>query len=152
MSTQERDFYQHLRKRVQDWEKSDDSRSHKYIEYILAIPDFFYVIWQLVKDNRIPNDIKIKLGGLVIYWIFPIDLIPDFILGPFGFLDDLALTAVLLNKIVKDHGDIVEEHWQKVSDKDILILIEGILADVDKWIGTGMWRRVKKWAGFDKTV
>lgn len=143
MSTKENDFYQQLRKRIRDWEKSEDSKSHQYMEYILAVPDFFYVIWQLAFDDRIPKDIKFKLGGLIAYWILPFDIIPDMIFGPLGFLDDLALTAALLNSIMDDHGDIVKEHWKKVSDEDILKTIQNIIADLDNVIGSGLWKRAK---------
>lgn len=143
MSTKENDFYQQLRKRIQGWEKSEDGKSHQYMEYILAVPDFFYVIWQLAFDDRIPKDVKIKLGGLIAYWILPFDIIPDMIFGPLGFLDDLALTAALLNSIMEDHSDIVEEHWSKVSEKNILETIQNIIADLDNAIGSGLWNRAK---------
>lgn len=143
--SKESDFYQKLRKQIQKWEVSEEGKSHQYVEYILVIPDFFYVIWRLFLDDRIPKDIKIKLGGLIAYWILPIDIIPDFILGPVGYLDDLALTAVLLNKIMDQHGDIVEEHWKRVNDENILDVIRNVFADMDAWIGKGLWNRIKEW-------
>jgi len=144
MSDKEQNFYQQLRRKIQEWESSDQGKNHKYLEYILAVPDFFYVIWKLTFDDRIPEKIKLRLAGLIAYWLLPIDLIPETIVGPIGFLDDLALTAALLNKIMIEHGDVVEEYWSEVSDEDILATIEMIISNTDDIIGAGMWTRVQK--------
>lgn len=47
--------------------------------------------WQLLRDERVPTSIKVLPVAVVVgYFLFPIDVIPDFLLGP-GQLDDLAV-------------------------------------------------------------
>ena len=67
--------------------------------------------WQLFMDNRVPTYAKVLPALLVVlYFIFPLDLIPDPILG-LGQLDDLAvllLGLALFRALVPDH--IVKEY------------------------------------------
>ena len=143
MKNKEEDFYKSLRIKINKWVKSDEGNTHKYVEYILVTPDFFYVLWQLMLDERIPYEFKMKVGLVVAYFISPIDLIPEAVVGPIGYLDDVALSAGLLNKMMEDSGDIVEEHWREVSDINLLKLIKSILKVVDNLIGRGMWDRLR---------
>jgi len=143
MKNKEEDFYKSLRIKMNKWVKSDEGNTHKYVEYILVTPDFFYVLWQLMLDERIPYEFKMKVGLVVAYFISPIDLIPEAVVGPIGYLDDVALSAGLLNKMMEDSGDIVEEHWKEVSDINLLKLIKSILKVVDNLIGRGMWDRLR---------
>lgn len=43
----------------------------------------------------------IELLLAAIYFIVPIDLLPEIILGPFGYVDDLAVLGYLLKKLYK---------------------------------------------------
>lgn len=52
--------------------------------------------------RRIPKATLLAVGGILLYWLMPVDLIPDFIPGV-GFLDDAAVFAFAYKKI---HGDI----------------------------------------------
>jgi uncharacterized membrane protein YkvA (DUF1232 family) len=142
MKNKEEDYYKSLRRKINKWVKSDEGSTHKYVEYILAAPDFFYVLWQLMLDGRIPSEFKIKVGLVVAYFISPIDFIPEAVVGPIGYLDDVALSAGLLNNMMENYGDIIEEHWEEVSDINILNLIQSILKTVDNLIGRGMWDRL----------
>ena len=137
-------FYIKLRRRIRNWENSEKGKNQKYLEYILAIPDIFYVILKMELDPRIPVDTKLKLGGLIAYWIWPIDIIPDVIFGVFGYMDDLAISAMALNSLLNKHSEIVEEYWSQVSEKDLLISLKNIIDGVDALIGKGLWNKIKK--------
>lgn len=67
--------------------------------------------WQLFRDDRVPTYAKVLPALLVVgYIIFPLDLIPDPLLG-LGQLDDLAvflLGLALFRALVPDH--IVKEY------------------------------------------
>jgi len=99
-------------------------------------------------DDRISTEFKMKIGLVVAYFISPIDLFPEAIFGPIGYLDDIGLTAALLNTMMDDYGDIVKEHWTKVSDADILEVIEDIIQNIDNLIGHGLWNKLRSRFGF----
>ncbi len=49
----------------------------------------------VLADPRTPSLVKVLIGAALIYWMSPIDLIPDFI--PFlGQLDDVLIVPVLI--------------------------------------------------------
>lgn len=143
MKSKKEGFYASLRQKIRDWAHSDAGETHQYLDYILVVPDFFYVLWQLMIDDRISTEFKMKIGLVIAYFISPIDLFPEAVLGPVGYLDDVGITAALLNTMMEDFGDIVREHWKKVSDTDILDVIEEIIQSIDNLIGHGLWNKLR---------
>ncbi len=85
---------------------------------------------------------KAKLGAVIVYFVSPIDFIPEGFTGPLGFLDDLALTAYALNSII-NHTDpqIIKKHW--AGQDDILTVIKNIVATADQMVGSGVWNKLK---------
>ena len=81
------------------------------------------------------------LGIAIAYFISPADLIPQAIVGPAGYVDDIALAAHVLNKIIKNNPEAVKQEW--AGDEDILELVTNILAAADEMIGTGLWIKIK---------
>ncbi len=139
----EMDFYRKLRVKIEDWINSETGQKHKYADYILLVPDFFYLLVKLAMDKEVSLDDKAKLALAIAYFISPIDLMPEAILGPIGYLDDLAVAAWVLNGIINHtSADVVQKHW--AGDGDVLQLIKGVLAKADEMIGSGLWGKIKK--------
>lgn len=89
------------------------------------------LVWRLLKDPRVPFLPKLIIPAAMAYVIFPIDLIPDFILG-LGQLDDLGIILLSIPLFIEFcPREIVEEHrralqatrGQARSDEDV---IEGL--------------------------
>lgn len=135
------DFYQKLRSRVKEWALKEGKDS-KALKYILMAPDFFHLLCKLMFDSRVPNIEKAKLGGAIAYFVSPIDLVPEGLVGPIGYVDDVALAAYVLNSVLNSVGpEVLEEHW--AGDGDILKNIQEILKVADDLIGSGLWKKVK---------
>lgn len=141
--TRHMDFYQRLRARIKDWLAGKVGRNYKYAEYLMFAPDFFHLLIKLVGDKRIPLPEKGKLVGAIFYFVSPLDFLPEAIMGPVGYVDDLVLAAYVLNSLLKKAGkDIIMEHW--AGDGDVISLIEKILDKADELVGSGVFRRFKK--------
>ena len=74
----------------------------------------FRLGWRLLRDPRVPAMPKWLIpAGALIYFLSPIDLIPDFILG-LGQIDDLSVIAVavaMITLLVRwSPQEIVDEH------------------------------------------
>ncbi len=75
------DFYQKLRSRVKEWAVRE-GKDNKALKYVLLAPDFFHLLCKLMFDPRVPGSEKAKVGGAIAYFVSPIDLVPEGLIGP----------------------------------------------------------------------
>jgi uncharacterized membrane protein YkvA (DUF1232 family) len=135
------DFYQALRTRIGVWLESK-GKGFKHAQLLLLAPDLFHLLTRLLFDSRIPPAEKAKLGGAIAYFISPFDLMPEAILGPIGYVDDVALAAYTLSRLINaGHGAVAKELW--AGDEDLLDSIQRILEAAEEALGSGLWQRLK---------
>ncbi len=139
MNKEQSDFYLKLRKKITVFL---EKKNTPYADMLLLAPDLFHLLVKLTMDERVPSKEKAKFIGVIAYFISPIDLLPEFLLGPIGYLDDIALTAYVLNNYInKTDAQIVRELW--AGDQDILSSIKNVMAVADKAIGSGLWKKIR---------
>ena len=64
------------------------------------------------------------------------------LLGPAGYVDDIALAAYVLNSIINASSEeLVLKHW--AGKDNLLDLMKEILKVADKMVGSGLWRKLK---------
>ena len=135
------DFYQRLRERVKNW-ASGEGKNSTVFKYVLIAPDFFHLLCKLLFDSRVPGREKKKVAAAIAYFISPVDFIPEGLVGPAGYIDDVALAAYVLNSILNSVGpEVLEEHW--AGDSDVLSTIQEVVGVADRLVGSGMWKRIK---------
>ena len=143
MDEREKDFYQKLRGKLKTWSQREENQSTRWAEWLLLAPDLFHLLVRLAADPDVPIKEKAKLAAVTAYFISPIDLMPELILGPTGFLDDIVLTAYALNAIINNvDPKILIKHW--AGDDDILEVIQNILRLADKMVGSGLFKKLKR--------
>jgi uncharacterized membrane protein YkvA (DUF1232 family) len=139
------DFYQHLRERLRQWVK-EKGKNHKYADYLLFAPDFLHLLCKLSIEPEVPTSSKAKLAAAIAYFVSPADLMPEGLLGPIGYLDDIAIAAYVLNQIVNETGEeVVRKHW--AGDGDILSIIKTIISVASDMLGSGLWEKIKNMFG-----
>ncbi|MBW2389573.1 MAG: DUF1232 domain-containing protein, partial [Deltaproteobacteria bacterium] len=86
-------------------------------DILMLLPDLSVLLFRLTRDQRVPLAAKLVAGLGVAYILSPIDLLPEFLLGPIGLVDDLLVVATALSRLLKSvHPDIVREHWSGQGD------------------------------------
>ena len=141
MESEKADFYQNLRTKIKKW--VDKNPEYQWSEILLLAPDLFHLLCKLAADKDVPVSEKAKLAGVIAYFISPVDLVPEVLLGPVGYLDDIALAAYVLNSIInKTDPQIIRRHW--AGQEDILMTIKNILAVADEMVGSGLMKKLKK--------
>ncbi|MFC2088350.1 YkvA family protein [Calditrichota bacterium] len=139
MDEKQKDFYLKLRKKITAFLEKNNT---PYADILLLAPDLFHLLVKLTIDERVSSKDKAKFIGVIAYFISPIDLLPEFLLGPIGYLDDIALTAYVLNNYINaTDAHIVRELW--AGDQDILSSIKNVLSVADKAIGSGLWKKIQ---------
>ncbi len=69
------------------------------------------LVRNLLKDKRVPKNIKYILYGYLIYFISPIDIIPDFI--PTGYMDDLFIGLLVISYLLKNLDEkLILKNWE----------------------------------------
>ena len=146
MDQKQQDFYQSLRDKVNKFVESKKGRGYKWKEYLLLVPDMFHLLVKLTLDRRVDVKSKAILGIAIAYFFAPIDLIPELFLGPLGLIDDLAVAAFALNKIMASTDPaIIRGHW--AGEDDILEKTQEIIQKADEMMGSGLVRKIKNMMG-----
>jgi uncharacterized membrane protein YkvA (DUF1232 family) len=80
------------------------------------LPSLIRLVRRLLLDSRVPIAGKLVFGLCVAYVLWPIDLIPDFVLPVLGQIDDVAVllggVKFLLNQT---SPAVLEEHLENIS-------------------------------------
>jgi len=141
----QKDFYLQLREKVSRWFEKDADKKPEYANYILLVPDFFYLLVRLTLDDRVPAIDKAKFAGAIAYFFSPIDFLPEALLGTVGYLDDLVLACYVVNLYINKQDEacraIVQELWP--GDQDLLNTIQSVIEKADQWIGSGLLNKLK---------
>ena len=67
--------------------------------------------WRLLRDGRVPGWVKMVPFAALLYFLSPIDLIPDMALPGLGEIDDLVILLLALKMFVDlSPAPIVREH------------------------------------------
>jgi uncharacterized membrane protein YkvA (DUF1232 family) len=135
-------FYDRVRGSIASYlERKGEAAGH-VAEFLLLAPDFFMLLWRLTSDGRVSSKNKVLLGTGVAYFILPFDIIPEAIVGPIGYLDDLVVSVYILNKVLRDTDlAVLREHWS--GGQDILESIQNVLRAADGLVGSGFVRKIK---------
>ena len=137
-------FYTKLRNRITDWAASKTGRENRWLDVLLVAPDFFHLLCRLMADPDVPAAQKAKAGALIAYYISPLDFMPEAIMGPFGYADDVALAAWFVNQLVNQiNPAIVARNW--AGSTDMLKQVHHISEVGDEMLGGGMWKKVVSW-------
>ncbi len=142
MKREHKDFYKKIRAEIKNWLKTKTGKENKWADYLLLAPDLFHLLAKLLIDPEVPSEKKIKLLAAVVYFISPIDFVPEAVLGPVGYLDDIAIAAYTLNDLINSiDPQIIRRNW--AGEEDILLLVKNILINANEMVGSGTWEKIK---------
>lgn len=135
-------FYDRMRDGIRRYLDKKGALAGKAGEYLLLAPDVFVLLWRLVNDPRVNSKNKVMLGSGIAYYLFPLDIMPEAILGPAAYIDDLVFGVYLLNKLLTDTDPaVLREHWS--GGEDILESITKVLNAADNLVGSDLLGKIK---------
>ncbi len=107
-----------LRDRIVTWAKDHGGELAKdIIEMVLIVPDLTLLLIKLMKDQRVPVELKLKITLAVAYVVSPIDLIPEMLGNALGFIDDTLAMAVLIAGLIEEiPNEIIYDNWNGRPD------------------------------------
>ena len=90
-------------------------------EIVRVVPDVVRLLRSVLADRGVPLDVRLVIGGLFVWIISPIDLIPEFLplIGP---LDDVIVAVVALRYVRGRLGlDDLRRRWSGSADGFLLL-------------------------------
>ncbi|WKA57110.1 DUF1232 domain-containing protein [Planococcus shenhongbingii] len=130
---EQQDFYKKLRSKIQKWLDNKPGAVGKVGQYVLFAPDLFHLLAKLMLDSRIDAKSKGAVGAGILYFIAPMDFLPEILIGPGGFLDDVVVAVFVINTLLNKFPiEVIEEHW--AGDVELLSVVRGISNSGNKFV------------------
>ena len=103
-------------------------------DLLLFLPDMIVLLVRLARDPRVPVGAKAVAMLGIGYALSPIDLIPEILFGPLGFVDDLLIATAAISYIVNHvHPDLVRAYWP--GPGDVLDVVKSVLGWSERLVG-----------------
>lgn len=100
--------------------------------FLMFLPNMAKLLGRLLTDARVPTAEKALFVAAIVYFVMPVDLIPD--IFPFiGQVDDIYVIALTLLRLVNRTDEtVVREHW--TGGGDIVGLADSIAGLAPKFL------------------
>ncbi|HXO20071.1 MAG TPA: DUF1232 domain-containing protein [Thermoanaerobaculia bacterium] len=137
-------FYDRLRRHVLD---AVENRAGKLpgdaVKMLLLVPDVFMLLVRLTLDKDVPKPARAMIGGALAYFILPMDLLPEAILGPVGYLDDLVLAVAVLSQAFGGELEpYARKHWS--GPEDLRVVMRDVTQAAQALLGANLYGRLKR--------
>jgi len=140
------DFYRRLRARIDEWLQSREGRAYRFADHLLLLPDFVHLIIRLALDRRVPMELRTQTAAVLAYVMLPLDLVPEGLVGPVGFGDDLLLVALMVRRLLTTvPPGVVMAHW--AGPAGLMETIKTILDAAEEMVGERVWKRLQRIVG-----
>lgn len=131
---EQQDFYIKLRSKITDYVESKSGKAGKFTPYLLFAPDLFHLLVKTMFDDRLDAKSKTLVGSGILYFITPVDVLPEGLIGAGGFIDDIVVATFVVNMLVnKFSPEVIEEHW--AGDDKLLDVLKKVSETSDSLIG-----------------
>jgi uncharacterized membrane protein YkvA (DUF1232 family) len=99
----------------------------RHDDLIYQAPALYRLLTRLLDDPGLPVRLRPLVLVTISYFILPVDVIPESLEGPYGYLDDIWLCAFTADHIRRELGeDILTANWD--GESPLPVLIDDILA------------------------
>lgn len=136
-------FYDRLRERIiHAVEKRGGRLGEGAVRALLLVPDVFMLLVRLSLDRDVPGSARALIGGTLAYFILPIDLFPEALLGGIGFMDDVVLAAAVLAQAFSGELEpYARRHWS--GSEDLRVVLRDITTTAHSLLGENLFNKIK---------
>lgn len=140
----DRQFMEDLTEQVGSWLNEDDASDPEFRFFIGQAPRLYGLLCRLSLEPDIEPDMRARLFWAMMYFVNDLDVIPERIEGPSGFVDDVIVAAMVVDEVAKGPGgeSLVFRHWD--GGEDIAQVIRRILDNAESLIGKPRWDLLRR--------
>lgn len=125
------DFYNKLRAKLVHFLESKKGKQHKFTNYLLFAPDLFHLLVKTMMDASVDKKSKALIGGGIAYFMLPVDLMPEGLIGFGGFMDDIVIATLIINTLINKLGpEVLEKYWS--GDEQLLNVLQKVSETSDQ--------------------
>jgi uncharacterized membrane protein YkvA (DUF1232 family) len=137
-------FYDRLRSRIVAYVEKDGGRlKPAAAEALLLVPDVFVLLLRLMADRDVPARDRALIGGALAYFILPVDLLPEAMLGAGGFIEDMVLAlAVLAQTFGNELEPFAEKYWS--GRRSLRRTLGDILGSANSLLSTNLYNKLRR--------
>ena len=117
MTNDFKDFYDTLIDNLNGYEEEYDS----FIDYG---PDLYKLLCSCLDHKEVNSELRLSISAAIAYYVVPIDVIPETIYGPYGYIDDIYITVFVLRKIAHELSyEFLQKIWKDDENIENIIAI-----------------------------
>jgi uncharacterized membrane protein YkvA (DUF1232 family) len=100
----------------------------RHDDLIYQAPALYRLLTHLLDDPHLPRKMRPLVLAAIAYFILPVDIIPEDLEGPYGYVDDIWLCAFVADRVRKEIGtdEILTSNWG--GEGMVIPLIEEIIS------------------------
>jgi uncharacterized membrane protein YkvA (DUF1232 family) len=137
-------FYDRLRDRMLE---AADRQSHRLgkptVEALLLVPDVFILLVRLTLDKDVPPAARSLIGGALAYFVLPVDLFPEAVVGAVGYLDDVVLASAVLSQALGGSLEpYARKHWN--GDQELRQSLRDLADGAQHLLGRDLYGRLRR--------
>jgi len=136
-------FYDHLRRGAVDAAAGRLPRAGKpVVDALLLVPDIFVLLVRLLLDPEVPAQSRALIGGALAYFLLPVDLLPEALVGFGGFVDDLGIATAVLSQALGDGLEpFAARYWS--GDRKLREVLRDVAASASVLLGRDLYARLR---------
>jgi len=137
-------FYDRLRQRLTDGAQSRAGKAGRTVsEVLLLAPDLFILLARLSLDAQVPAAARRFIVGATVYFIMPVDLLPEAFVGPAGYLEDVVLAAALLSVALGPELEpLGERYWN--GSRRLRVVLRDVADVAFNVLGENLYYRLQR--------
>ena len=108
--TEFKDFYCTFRENLEHY-------NGEYASFIDCGPNLFKLLCDVLEEEVLDKESRLEISAAISYYVVPMDVIPETIYGPYGYIDDIFVSVYVLRKVAKEFGyDFLQNLWKHETD------------------------------------
>lgn len=98
----------------------------EYASFIDNGPALFKFLNDLLIKKELTSEYKLKISAAIAYYVVPMDVIPEQIYGPYGYIDDIFISSYVIKLLAEEYGySYLEKYWGE--DGELKSIVEECL-------------------------
>lgn len=143
MKKEHEKFLEQISNEIKNWTEENRSSKNYWKIYLINSPLIFSFLAGLTRLKNLTKNERALILAAIAYFINPFDYLPESILGALGYLDDVVVSAFVINRLFKKIPEkFISDNWKgKLNFKTF---INNILTNADHIVDDVIYKKLKK--------